>query len=60
MRCKYLEGDWYEGVEIQVFCIHPTVVKNHICPFGDEVECDLNAHLWNSQKQKIVTNSRGE
>ena len=47
MRCKYLEYEYYEGKEILVFCVHPEVTKTHVCPFGDEVECDLNVHLRN-------------
>lgn len=47
MRCKYLEGDWFKGEEIQVFCVNPEVIKSRVCPFGDEVECDLNIHLEN-------------
>lgn len=52
MRCKYLEGEWFEGEEIQIFCVLPEVVETHKCPFGDEVECELNTHLENIQKTR--------
>ena len=55
-RCRYLQGEWYEGKEIQIFCTHPDVIKTHICPFGDEVECDLNVHLKNLQNAESKQN----
>ncbi len=50
MKCKHLEGDWYEGKEIQIWCVHPEVVGARPCPFGKEVECGLNAHTQNLQE----------
>jgi len=51
MRCKYLEGEYYEGREIIIFCVNPDVIKSHKCPYGKEVECELNAHLRNLEEK---------
>ncbi len=60
MRCEYLEGDCYEGKEIQIWCVHPEVVKTDICPFGSEVECELNAHKRNLQERDIQSSKESE
>lgn len=54
MKCRYYEEDIYERVVAQVFCVNPDVTfPDYKCPFGKEVECDLNAHLRNLEEVEV-------
>ncbi len=51
------EAEIWEGVECAIYCENPTVIKMYrggeeiVCPFEDEVECELNVHLKNLVKK---------
>lgn len=48
MKCKYLGTDDYRVI---TFCDNPKVTKTGMCPFGDEVECQIDIHLKNIKKR---------
>ena len=56
MKCYYLEADIYNGEVAELFCVHPDVFdapEPFVCPFGEEVDCELNAHLRTIKRSLI-------